>query len=147
VAPNTSMAMLSAGQDELPMHSMHIAGLFFALALALSVLKEVARLRQWRAAAYVPSTVAIAVAFFVPPRVVIDMFVGSLVLHVWEYVDTDRALMFSSAVASGLICGDGLGSLLSSVMSITKMQAPICIKFLSRLDSVKLDAFLATLTY
>jgi uncharacterized oligopeptide transporter (OPT) family protein len=141
------IAMLSAGQDELPMHSMHIAGLFFALALALSVLKEVARLRQWRAAAYVPSTVAIAVAFFVPPRVVIDMFVGSLVLHVWEYVDTDRALMFSSAVASGLICGDGLGSLLSSVMSITKMQAPICIKFLSRLDNVKLDAFLATLTY
>jgi uncharacterized oligopeptide transporter (OPT) family protein len=131
------IAMLSAGQDELPMHS---AGLFFALALALSVLKEVARLKQWRAAAYVPSTVA----FFVPPRVVIDMFVGSLVLYVWESVDTDRAQMFSSAVASGLICGEGLGSLLSSVMSITKKQAPICIKFLSRLDNVKLDAFLTT---
>ncbi|KAK3151964.1 hypothetical protein QOZ80_2BG0152680 [Eleusine coracana subsp. coracana] len=140
------IAMLSAGQDDLPMYSMRISGLFFALALALSIVREVARLKQWRVASYIPNTVAIAVAFFLPPRVVIDMFVGSVVLYLWECIDTDRARTFSSAVASGLICGDGLGSLLSSAMAITHTQAPICIKFLSRSDNLKLDAFLATLT-
>ncbi|GJM90010.1 hypothetical protein PR202_ga06246 [Eleusine coracana subsp. coracana] len=140
------IAMLSAGQDDLPIYSMHISGLFFALALALSIVREVARLKQWRVASYIPNTVAIAVAFFLPPRVVIDMFVGSVILYLWECIDTNRARTFSSAVASGLICGDGLGSLLSSAMAITHTQAPICIKFLSRSDNLKLDAFLATLT-
>ncbi|TVU33654.1 hypothetical protein EJB05_25484, partial [Eragrostis curvula] len=139
------IAMLSAGEDEMPKHSLEISSLFFVLALALSVLREVARRKQWRVAPYIPCTVAIAVAFFVPPRVVIDMFVGTLLLYLWKLTDGDSARIFSSAVASGLICGDGFGSLLSSMMTITHARAPICIKFLSRVDNVKLDAFLATL--
>ncbi|AQK61103.1 putative metal-nicotianamine transporter YSL7 [Zea mays] len=56
-----------------------------------------------------------------------------------------KAPTFSMAVASGMICGDGLGMLLSSTMALMHARAPICIKFMSRTDNVKLDAFLATL--
>ncbi|KAI4978925.1 hypothetical protein ZWY2020_015678 [Hordeum vulgare] len=139
------MAMLSVGQDGLPMHSMLFAKIFFMLALALCMLRELASRQEWRMRAYLPSTVAMAVAFFVPPDMAIGMCVGSLVLWLWERTDPAEERMLSSPVASGLICGDGLGSLVSSLLTLTKATAPICIKFLSRGDNEKLDAFLATL--
>ncbi|KAM3317366.1 hypothetical protein ACQJBY_035171 [Aegilops geniculata] len=137
------MAMLSVGQDGLPRHSMLLAKIFFMLALALCMLRELASRWEWRVQAYLPSTVAMAVAFFVPPDMSIGMCVGSLVLWLWERTDPLEERMLSSPVASGLICGDGLGSLVSSLLTLTKATAPICIKFLSRGDNEKLDAFLA----
>jgi hypothetical protein len=76
----------------------------------------------------------------------IDMFVGSLAMCLWRHTDSSKARAFSAAVASGLICGDGLGNLLSSMIALTPATAPICIKFVSSSENVKLDAFLATLT-
>lgn len=140
-----SIAMLSAGQDGIPMHSLWLCKLFFALALALSVFREVAMWKRWRVARYIPSIICVAIAFVVPARIPIDMFVGSLVLYLWRRADPSKAPTFSMAVASGMICGDGLGMLLSSTMALMHARAPICIKFMSRTDNVKLDAFLATL--
>ncbi|OEL24865.1 putative metal-nicotianamine transporter YSL7 [Dichanthelium oligosanthes] len=139
------IAMLSTDQDGLPMHGLWLCRLFFALALALSVFRDVASRKRWWVEQYMPSTICVAIAFVVPVRIPIDMFVGSLVLFLWRCADSGKARAFSAVVASGLICGDGLGMLLSSVMSLTNARAPICIKFLSRSDNVKLDAFLATL--
>jgi uncharacterized oligopeptide transporter (OPT) family protein len=139
------MAMLSVGQEGLPKHSMLLAKVFFLLALALCMFREVAGRQRWRVRGYIPSTVAMAIAFFVPPDMPIGMCIGSLVLYMWERMDASGERMLSSAVASGLICGDGLGSLVSSLLTLTKATGPICIKFLSRGDNEKLDAFLATL--
>ncbi|KAK1614044.1 hypothetical protein QYE76_019561 [Lolium multiflorum] len=139
------MAMLSVGQEGLPKHSMLLAKVFFLLALALCLVREVASRQSWRMRGYIPSTVAMAIAFFVPPDMPIGMCIGSLVLYMWERMDPRGERMLSSAVASGLICGDGLGSLVSSLLTLTKATGPICIKFLSRGDNEKLDAFLATL--
>lgn len=140
-----SIAMLSAGQDGLPMHSLWLCKLFFALAMVLSVFREVATWKRWRVAQYIPSTICVAIAFVVPARIPIDMFVGSLVVYLWRCANPSKAPTFAMAVASGMICGDGLGMLLSSTMALTQAQAPICIKFMSRTANVKLDAFLATL--
>jgi len=140
-----SIAMLSAGQNALPMHSLWLCKLFFALALVLSMFREVATWKQWRVAQYIPSTICVAIAIVVPARIPIDMFVGSLVLYLWRCANPIKAPAFAMAVASGMICGDGLGMLLSSTMALTQAQAPICIKFMSRTANVKLDAFLATL--
>uniref|UniRef100_A0ACD5TBF8 Uncharacterized protein n=1 Tax=Avena sativa TaxID=4498 RepID=A0ACD5TBF8_AVESA len=139
------MAMLSVGQEGLPAHSMLLAKVFFILALVLCLLREVASRQNWRMRGYIPSTVAMAIAFFVPPDMPIGMCIGSLVLYLWETTDPTGERMLSSAVASGLICGDGLGSLVSSLLTLTKATGPICIKFLSRGDNEKLDAFLAAL--
>lgn len=139
------MAMLSVGQGGLPRHSMLLAKVFFVLALVMCVLREVANRRQWRMRHYIPSTVAMAVAFFVPPDMPIGMCIGSLALRLWERTDPGKEQLLSPAVASGLICGDGLGSLVSSLLTLTKAAPPICIMFLSRGDNVKLDEFLAKL--
>lgn len=140
-----SIAMLSADRNGLPMHCLWLCKLFFALALVLSMFREVATWKQWRVARYMPSIICVAIAFVVPARIPIDMFMGSLVLYLWRYTNPSTASTSSMAVASGLICGDGLGMLLSSTMALTHVRAPICIKFMSRSDNVKLDAFLATL--
>uniref|UniRef100_A0A0E0KV10 Uncharacterized protein n=1 Tax=Oryza punctata TaxID=4537 RepID=A0A0E0KV10_ORYPU len=87
------------------------------------------------------------VAFFVSPKVSIGMFVGSMATYRWGRADDDGshgARLLSPAVSCGLICGDGFGSLLSSVLTLSRAQAPICIKFLSREANVSLDVFLAT---
>lgn len=139
------IAMLSAGQNGLPMHCLWLCKIFFTLALVLSMFREMATCKQWRVAQYIPSTICMAIAIVMPARIPIDMFVGSLLLYLWRCANPSKAPAYSMAVASGMVCGDGLGMLLTSAMALTQVHAPICIKFLSRTDNVKLDAFLATL--
>ncbi|CAO2210600.1 unnamed protein product [Urochloa humidicola] len=129
----------------LPRHSLLLCEIFFVLALALSAAREAAERRQWRALRYVPSTVGVAVAFFAPPKMPIGMAVGSLALYLWKRADRGGgARTLSAAVASGLICGDGLGSMVPSMLAFFKAQAPICIKFFPRPVNAQLDAYLAT---
>uniref|UniRef100_A0A0E0AT90 Uncharacterized protein n=1 Tax=Oryza glumipatula TaxID=40148 RepID=A0A0E0AT90_9ORYZ len=123
------IAVLSVGRHGLPDHSVLLCKLFFAMALALSAAREVAERRRWRALRYIPSTIGVAVAFFVPPRIPMGMAVGCLAPHVWwRHVDAGGARLLSPAVASGLICGDGLGSLASSMLTLLRARPPICIK-------------------
>jgi OPT family oligopeptide transporter len=135
------MAMLGVGHGSgLPRHTVLLCEVFFALALGVAVLREVAARRRWRVGRYVPSTIAVAVGFFVSPKLSIGLCAGSVVMYLWKRHDDVRV-----AVAAGLICGDGFGSLLLSVLALFKARPPICIMFLSRDVNAQLDAFLATL--
>lgn len=120
-------------ENGLPTHTMLLCKVFFALALSLGVLREAATHRGWRRVRRcVPSTIGMAVAFFVPPTIPVGMFVGSVVIYLCGSADDDGMRMMSPAVACGLICGDGFGSLLSSMLTLLKARPPICIKFVSR---------------
>ncbi|KAF0894026.1 hypothetical protein E2562_033765 [Oryza meyeriana var. granulata] len=121
--------ILGVSHHGLPRHSVLLCELAFSLALALGVLREASSRRRWRIHRYIPSTAAMAVAFFVSPKVSIGMFTGSMATYLWGRGDDSGhgARLLSPEVACGLICGDGFGSLLSSMLT----QAPICIKFLS----------------
>ncbi|MFS7920589.1 hypothetical protein Hanom_Chr03g00226641 [Helianthus anomalus] len=55
-----------------------------------------------------------------------------------------KAAAFGPAVASGLICGDGIWTLPSSILAFAGVNPPICMKFLSRSTNVKVDAFLGS---
>jgi uncharacterized oligopeptide transporter (OPT) family protein len=84
-----------------------------------------------------------AVAFFAPPTITIAMVMGSAVIYLWGRSDRNDMQMMSPAVACGLICGDGFGSLVSLMLTLLKATPPICVMFLSREVNVSLDAFLA----
>ncbi|KAK3143752.1 hypothetical protein QOZ80_4AG0304490 [Eleusine coracana subsp. coracana] len=142
-----AMAMLGTGQGGgLPRHSLLLCEIFFALALVVGVILEVAARRGWRVVGrFVPSTIAMAVGFFVSPKLAVGMCAGSVVVFMWKRHDRDEARVLAPAVAAGMICGDGFGSLLLSVLAVFKARAPICIMFLSRDVNARLDAFLATL--
>lgn len=119
------------GIRTLPKHSMALCIPFFCAALFVDALSAVAAARKWRIAGCIPNIMAMAIPFFVGPTFTIDMFLGSLMVVVWKRVDKQAANLLSVVVASGLICGDGLWALPSSLLAMFKVQPPICMKFLS----------------
>jgi hypothetical protein len=72
------------------------------------------------------------------------MCVGSLILFIWEKIDKAKADAFGPAVASGLICGDGIWTLPSSILALAGVKPPIRLKFLSWITNAKVDAFLGS---
>ncbi|KAJ1272711.1 hypothetical protein BS78_06G223600 [Paspalum vaginatum] len=137
------ITIMALSRQGMPRYSVLICKISFALALSMSVLREVSTRRRWRVGRYLPCTIAVAVGIFLPPRIAIGMFVGSIVVYLWRRLDADGARMLSPAVAAGLICGDGIGSLLQSMLQLFKARPPICIMFLSRSENKRLDAYLA----
>ena len=56
----------------------------------------------------------------------IDMGIGALILGVWQYFSPADALLTAPLVASGLIAGDGIWSVPSAVLSLVKIEPPLC---------------------
>uniref|UniRef100_J3N9N5 Uncharacterized protein n=2 Tax=Oryza brachyantha TaxID=4533 RepID=J3N9N5_ORYBR len=83
-----------------------------------------------------------AVPFYVGPYFAVDMMLGSAALFAWETADKVEAEAGGPAVASGLICGDGIWMLPECVLAMSGVKPPICIKFLSRSVNARVDAFL-----
>ncbi|CAM8989174.1 unnamed protein product [Rhodiola kirilowii] len=135
-----NMARLGVdGFSTLPKNCLNLCYVFFAAAILINFIRDFVGSGRAR---FIPLPMAMAIPFYVGPYFAIDMCVGSFILYVWERVDKTRADAFGSAVASGLICGDGLWTLPSSVLSIAGIQPPICMKFLSRSTNVRVDKFL-----
>ncbi|XP_040381947.1 probable metal-nicotianamine transporter YSL1 [Oryza brachyantha] len=139
------LAVLSVdGLDTLPKHAAALCGACFAVGVCLDAAAAAARARRWRAGGWVPNPMAMAIPFFIGPTFAVDMCVGSLVLMAWRRADRQGASTLAVVVASGLICGDGLWALPSSVLAMLKVQPPICMKFLSSYQSQQMrDHFVA----
>nr|CAD1840828.1 unnamed protein product [Ananas comosus var. bracteatus] len=131
------------GFYSLPRHCLSFCLGFFLLAFAISAVREIAKYKNWWIFNYVPSAMGMAVPFYLGSYFTIDMCVGSLILYVWEWVDQRSAAVFAPAVASGLICGDGIWSLPSAMLALGKVRPPICMKFLSGANNARVDAFLS----
>ncbi|XP_020085166.1 probable metal-nicotianamine transporter YSL12 isoform X1 [Ananas comosus] len=139
-----NMAILGVdGFGSLPKHCLTLCFVFFAAAIVINLIRD---LVPQKVARFIPLPMAMAIPFYIGSYFAIDMCVGSLILFVWEMVDKAKADAFGPAVASGLICGDGLWTLPQSVLSLAKVQPPICMKFLSRQINDKVDTYIATLS-
>uniref|UniRef100_A0A0E0CDW4 Uncharacterized protein n=1 Tax=Oryza meridionalis TaxID=40149 RepID=A0A0E0CDW4_9ORYZ len=133
------------GWDQLPRYCLRFCLAFFLLAIAICALKEVAKQRGWWIQDFIPSALGMAVPFFLGSFFTIDMCVGSLVLFLWSRSDPVRAHTFAPAVASGLICGDGIWSLPSSILSLANVNPPMCMRVFSTATNDKVQLFLRTL--
>ncbi|KAG8390441.1 hypothetical protein BUALT_Bualt01G0083700 [Buddleja alternifolia] len=123
-----NMAILGVeGFSALPHHCLQLCYGFFGFAILANLSRDIMpqRLGKW-----IPLPMAMAVPFLVGAYFAIDMCVGSLVVYVWHKVDSKKAGLMVPAVASGLICGDGLWILPSSILALAKINPPICMSFL-----------------
>ena len=59
----------------------------------------------------------------------IDFWMGSIIMHIWEFINKEAALELGSTVGAGLLVGDGLWSIPSSVIAIFGRAPPICMGF------------------
>ncbi|KAH7538292.1 metal-nicotianamine transporter YSL3 [Ziziphus jujuba] len=124
-----NMAILGVeGFSALPNHCLQLCYGFFAFAVAANLLRDVSpkQIGKW-----VPLPMAMAVPFLVGAYFAIDMCMGSLIVFVWHKLNGRRAGLMVPAVASGLICGDGLWILPSSILALAKIRPPICMSFLA----------------
>ncbi|CBI21325.3 hypothetical protein VitviT2T_022189 [Vitis vinifera] len=121
------MAILGVeGFSELPKHCLAICCGFFVAALVINLLRDVtpAKVSQ-----FIPIPMAMAVPFYIGAYFAIDMFVGTVILFVWERMNRKGAEDFAGAVASGLICGDGIWTIPSASLSIFRINPPVCMYF------------------
>lgn len=121
------MAILGVeGFSSLPKHCLEICCVFFVLALLVNLLRDTT---PKNISKYIPIPMAMAVPFYIGAYFAIDMFVGTVILFVWEKINRKEADDFAGAVASGLICGDGIWTIPSAVLSIFRIDPPICMYF------------------
>ena len=135
---NTKLLMLSSTETwqflvlraSLPCLSIVYSSVmgFFAFAIAANLLRD---LSPKKIAKWIPLPMAMAVPFLVGAYFAIDMCLGSLVVFAWHKLNSKNADLMIPAVASGLICGDGLWILPSSILALANVRPPICMKFLA----------------
>lgn len=124
-----NMAILGVeGFGALPDHCLQICYGAFAFAFLIN------GVRDWvpkHVAHYIPLPMAMAIPFLVGAYFAIDMCVGTAIVFVWQQINRGRADKFIPAVASGLMCGDGIWIIPASVLALTKVKPPMCMEFLS----------------
>ncbi|KAJ9166337.1 hypothetical protein P3X46_021109 [Hevea brasiliensis] len=132
-----NMAILGVeGFSSLPKNCLLLCCCFFGAAILINLIKD--RMgKKWER--FVPLPMAMAIPFYLGPYFAIDMYVGSLILFIWEKVNKAKADAFAPAVASGLICGDGIWALPSSILALAGVNAPICMRFFSRATNSRID--------
>ncbi|XP_062219733.1 probable metal-nicotianamine transporter YSL14 isoform X1 [Phragmites australis] len=136
-----NMAILGVdGFSSLPENCLTLCYIFFAAAIVINLVRD---LTPHKVSRFIPLPMAMAIPFYIGSYFAIDMFLGSVILFVWERLNKAKADAFGPAVASGLICGDGIWTLPQSILALAKVNPPICMKFLSRAANEKVDSILA----
>ncbi|CAN1850157.1 Probable metal-nicotianamine transporter YSL6 [Linum perenne] len=121
------MAILGVeGLSELPKHCLAICCGFFIAALVINLLRDVV---PSKVSQFIPIPMAMAVPFYIGAYFAVDMFVGTVILFVWERINRKDSEDFGGAVASGLMCGDGIWTIPSAVLSLLRVNPPICMYF------------------
>ncbi|XP_062157961.1 probable metal-nicotianamine transporter YSL7 [Alnus glutinosa] len=134
-----NMALLGVeGFSSLPENCLRLCYGFFAAAVLINLIRDSVD-KRW--ARFIPLPMAMAIPFYLGSYFAIDMCIGSLILFVWEKINKAKADAFGPAIASGLICGDGISTLPASILALAGVKPPICIKFLSRGTNARVDNF------
>lgn len=124
-----NMAILGVeGFSALPLHCLQLCYGFFGFAVAANLMRDLFPPKYGK---WVPLPMAMGVPFLVGASFAIDMCVGSLIVFTWHMIDQSKATLMVPAVASGLICGDGLWIFPASLLALAKISPPLCMAFRS----------------
>ncbi|XP_074289864.1 putative metal-nicotianamine transporter YSL7 [Silene latifolia] len=128
-----SMASLGVeGFGALPKYCLNLCIIFFFASMAVNGIRDAVEKWWPRWKGFIPVPMAMAIPFYLGGYFVIDMCVGSLILFIWEYRNKAKADAFAPSVASGLICGDGIWTLPSSLLALAGVKPPMCLQVISR---------------
>ncbi|KAJ9134978.1 hypothetical protein P3X46_032205 [Hevea brasiliensis] len=123
-----NMAILGVqGFSALPHHYLQLCYGFFGFAVAVNLARDLSprKLGPW-----MPLPMVMAVPFLVGAYFAIDMCAGSLIVLAWHKLNSKKAELLIPAVASGLICGEGLWALPAAILALAKINPSICMKFI-----------------
>lgn len=130
------------GISSFPKNCLKLAIIFFVIAIAMNLVREVLQYYKCDVYRFIPSPMCMAIPFYLGGYFAIDMCVGSLILYLWQRRNKQKANDFAPAVASGLICGESLWGIPAAVLALAGVNAPMCMKFLTASVNKKVDSFL-----
>lgn len=105
--------LLTQGAGALPPGASGAVAVGAAFGALLPLLRRYASVSR-----YLPSGLAIGIAFIVQAYFSLTMFFGSLALVLWRRVQPESAGRLSFAVASGLVAGEGLFGIFKAAMTL-----------------------------
>lgn len=120
----------SAGVDALPKHCLKFCFAAACFAIAINTISLLSQRKGWAIQAYIPSVTVFALPFTIGSAVGIDLCIGSVVMFIWTKMNVQSAVLLSAAVASGLMCGEGLFTFPSALLSLYSVEPPMCMKFI-----------------
>jgi putative OPT family oligopeptide transporter len=110
--------LVAVGVSALPKHALWgvVAGLVFGAAVPL--------LRRFapRTAPYLPSAMAFGIAFIIFAYMAVPFLIGALVHLVWRRRAPAQAADLAFPVASGILLGAGLASIVTAIFGALKLQ-------------------------
>ena len=114
-----SMAeVLAKGFDALP--PMAIEAVIFAsiIGCAIPIIRKFKPSWNW-----MPSGIAVGIAFIVPAYYSLVMFYGTVAWLIWKKKNPSAVEKFNFALASGLVAGEGLMQIINAVMALLKVPS------------------------
>ena len=110
----------------MPPYCGTLALIFFFAILGLNLARDLAP-AAWRKVLPVP--MAMGIPFYLGAYLAVDMCLGSIINLVWAYVNPASQETLSMAVAAGLLVGDGVWTIPSSLLAMANVQPPLCMAF------------------
>ena len=108
---------LSTGFSALPPHAPVAVAIAAAVGIILPILRRIERIKP-----YVPSGLAMGIAFIVPAFNSLVMFYGLVIWLIWKWLWPASAEKYTFAVASGMIAGEGLIGIVNAGLTIAGVE-------------------------
>jgi putative OPT family oligopeptide transporter len=105
--------VLSQGTQALPEKSLEAVIGAIVLGVVLALLKKVESIKK-----FLPSGLAMGIAFIVPAYYSLAMFFGTVLAMLWRRLNPDHAHALGFAVASGLVAGEGLMGIVTAALTL-----------------------------
>eukprot|EP00878_Enallax_costatus_P027369 GHUV01029452.1.p1 GENE.GHUV01029452.1~~GHUV01029452.1.p1 ORF type:complete len:146 (+),score=30.82 GHUV01029452.1:325-762(+) len=114
------------GFGALPKYCTLLMGAFFVGGILICLIRDLLP-KKW--ARWVPSPMALSIPFYIGAASAIDFWLGSVIMHIWEYFHAASAEELGATVGAGLLVGDGLWAIPSSLIAIAGKAPPLCMGF------------------
>lgn len=109
--------LLVDGFGALPPYAPVAVAIATTVGIILPILRRVERFKP-----YVPSGLAMGIAFIIPPDNSLVMFYGLAIWLIWKWLWPAAAEKYTFAVASGMIAGEGLIGIFNAGLTIAGVQ-------------------------
>lgn len=110
--------LLVEGFSALPPHATKAVAIAAAIGIIFPVLRRFDNIKS-----YIPSGLAMGIAFIVPAYNSLVMFYGLVIWLIWKRLWPAAAEKYTFAVASGLIAGEGLIGMVNAGLTILGVKA------------------------
>ena len=110
--------LLAKGLDALPPQAGMAILVASAVGIAIPLLRKVESIKDW-----VPSGLAMGIAFIIPAYYSLVMFYGMVAWFIWKRRNPTAVEKFNFALASGLVAGEGLMGIVNAVLTILGVES------------------------